>query len=202
MGLIIGLTGGIGSGKTSVSDRFQALGIDIIDADIASRTVVEPGQPALNAISDKFGADILRDDGNLDRAKLRQIIFSDSHAKHWLEGLLHPLIQQEITRLLAASTSAYCFFVSPLLFESGQNTLCDRVLLVDVPKAVQIERTMARDNNNREQVVAIINQQADRHMRQQQADDILCNDQGLDYLTGEVERLHQYYLSLAATKAQ
>ncbi|ROR94769.1 dephospho-CoA kinase [Sinobacterium caligoides] len=198
---IVGLAGGIGSGKTAVSDRFQQLGIEVIDADVAARTVVEPGQPALAKICAQFGDDILLADGQLDRAQLRQRIFSDPEAKSWLEGLLHPLIGEEIFRQLGAARSHYCLFVSPLLFESGQNSLCDRVLLVDVPREIQLSRTMARDNNSRGQVEAILAQQASRETRLEQADDVILNDRDLDHLEGEVARLHRYYLLEAERKA-
>ena len=172
---IVGLTGGIGSGKTAVSDHLQSLGIDIVDADIASRTVVEPGQPALAKIAEHFGDDILLADQSLDRAALRQKIFSNPDDKQWLEALLHPLIAEEISYQLAKAQSPYAIFVSPLLLEAGQDAICDRILVVDVPEELQIARTTTRDNNDEAQVKRIIASQASRQQRLEKADDIIEN---------------------------
>lgn len=197
---IVGLTGGIGSGKTAVSDRFQAKGITIVDADLCSRVVVEKGRPALQQIAAHFGADILTADGELDRAALRQRIFANPDEKQWLEKLLHPLIAEELMNQLAQSQSAYTMMVSPLLIESRQNLICDRVLVVDVPEEVQLQRTMKRDSNDAEQVKRIIQSQADRQTRLSYANDVIENNHGLEQLDGAVERLHQQYLALAAAK--
>jgi len=197
---IVGLTGGIGSGKTAVSDSFAELGIDIVDADLVSRIVVEPGTPALAAIAEHFGSDILTQDGQLDRAQLRAIIFKDPEAKHWLEALLHPLIAEEIQRQLQSISSPYGIFVSPLLIEAGQRLFCDRVLVVDVPESVQLERTMTRDSNDREQVERIIASQIIRQDRRAAADDILDNSQDLSTLKDRVAALHAQYLELAKEK--
>lgn len=197
---IVGLTGGIGSGKTAVSDRFQDKGITIVDADICSRVVVEKGRPALAQIRDHFGADILTHDGELDRAALRQRIFANTDEKKWLESLLHPLIAEELMNQLAASTSAYTIMVSPLLIESKQNLICDRVLVVDVPEEVQLARTMQRDANDNEQVKRIMQSQADRQTRLQHAQDVIENIHGLDHLDEQVDVLHTKYLQLAAAK--
>lgn len=198
---VVGLTGGIGSGKTAVSDHFNKLGIDIVDADIASRTVVEPGTPALAHIVDRFGPDILLDDNSLNRARLRQEIFANAEAKQWLEALLHPLIADEIRRRLATAKSPYVIFVSPLLIESTQKKLCDRLLIVDTPVETQLHRTMQRDNNDKEQVERIIASQTSREHRLAQADDVLENNADLDQLQRKVEELHQYYLNLAQSPA-
>ena len=198
---IVGLTGGIGSGKTAVSDSFAELGIDIVDADLVSRIVVEPGTPALAAIADHFGNNILTPDGQLDRAQLRAIIFKDPEAKQWLEALLHPLIAEEIQRQLQSISSPYGIFVSPLLIEAGQRLFCDRVLVVDVPESMQLERTMARDSNDREQVERIIASQINRQDRRAAADDILDNSQDLATLKDRVAALHARYLELAKEKA-
>ena len=200
--LIIGLTGGIGSGKTAVSDRFSDLGINIVDADIAARTVVSKGQPALSAIAQRFGSQVLLDDNNplageLDRSALRNIIFNDVNERKWLEQLTHPLIREEILLGINATQSAYCILASPLLIESGQALLCQRILVVDVPESLQLSRTMLRDNNSETQVKAIICAQISRAQRLKQADDVICNDQTLSNLDRQVERLHQQYLSLA-----
>lgn len=195
--LVIGVTGGIGSGKSAVTDRFAQRGIDVVDADIAARVVVEPGKPALAKISEHFGSHLILYDGSLDRAALRAIVFSEKEHKQWLEHLTHPLIGEEIIRQIQSSSSQYTIFVSPLLIETSQHELTDRILLVDVPVEVQIQRTMARDTNTEEQVRAIVASQASREERLARADDIIVNDQGLAHLDREVDRLHAFYLQLA-----
>lgn len=197
---VVGLTGGIGSGKTAVSDRFKALGIVIVDADVMSRVVVEPGKPALREIQKQFGDDILLSDGSLNRAALRTIIFKNPDDKAWLEKLLHPLIAQETFDALNNATSPYTIFASPLLIEAGQHAICDRILVVDVPESVQLERTMARDSNDADQVKAIIASQVTRSERLAKADDVIENTQGFEHLDREVARLHACYLELARQK--
>src|SRR3989338_6241173 len=144
MMLKIGLTGGIGSGKTAATDHFQQLGIAVVDADVVAREVVVPGSPALAQIAEHFGAQILDHSGALDRAQLRKIIFSNPSEKSWLETLLHPLIRTEILRQLEQAHSPYAILVSPLLFETGQHLLVDRTLLIDAPEALQVSRATAR----------------------------------------------------------
>jgi dephospho-CoA kinase len=195
--LVIGLTGGIGSGKTAVSDHFKYLGIDIVDADVVSREVVDIGTPALKEITKHFGKDILLPDHSLDRAALRKRIFSDPTAKQWLEKLLHPLIQQRISQQLKEATSAYVIFVSPLLIEANQKHNCNRLLIVDVPENIQLERTIERDNNDEDQVKRIIASQATRKQRLDQADDIIENTGSLKELQDQIKTLHQQYLELA-----
>jgi dephospho-CoA kinase len=197
---VVGLSGGIGSGKTAASNHFEQLGISVIDADIAARVVVEPGQVALEKIARHFGADILLADGSLNRAALRKTIFSDIDAKQWLESLLHPLINEEISNGLATANSAYAVFVSPLLLESQQRMLCDQLLIIDVPKQLQIERTMQRDSNDIEQVKRIIASQIPRQKRLGMADDVIENTAGLEQLQQQVDILHQKYLRLAQDK--
>lgn len=197
---VVGLTGGIGSGKTAVSDRFKAKGITVVDADVVSREVVEPGTPALQKIADHFGQDILLADGTLNRAALRARIFNDNAEKKWLEQLLHPLIGAEIFNQLSAASGPYVIFVSPLLIETAQRQLAERILVVDVPVEIQLTRTMTRDNNDEAQVKAIIATQASREQRLAKADDVIVNDRGLEHLDAEVERLHQLYLDLAQRK--
>ncbi|HQQ74474.1 MAG TPA: dephospho-CoA kinase [Pseudomonadales bacterium] len=194
---IVGLTGGIGSGKTAVSNCFANLGIRIVDADVCARTVVDPGQPALAKIAEHFGTTILNADGTLDRAALRQIVFADETERKWLETLLHPLIFEEMWAQLQSAESPYAILVSPLLIEAGQKVICQRVLVVDAPEDVQIARTVSRDNNSIEQVKAIMASQADRKTRLAAADDVLVNDGDLASLTESVKKLHQQYLSLA-----
>ncbi len=191
----IGLIGGIGSGKTTVSDHFETLGITVADADAASRTVVEPDTPALAQIADHFGQDILQADGSLDRAKLRTIVFQDQAERRWLEQLTVPLILQECRRILDAATSPYAILV--LSTGTGQSPLIQRLLVVDAPAEVQIARTMARDNNSRELVESIIAAQVDRETRASHADDILLNDGSVEDLLAKVEQLHEIYLQLA-----
>lgn len=197
---IVGLTGGIGSGKTAVSDRFQDKDITIVDADVCARVVVEPGRPALQSIWEHFGNDILEDNGELDRAALRQRIFSNADEKKWLESLLHPLIAEEVFSQLGSAQSIYVMLVSPLLIESQQNLICDRVLVVDVPEDTQVERTMKRDDNNAEQVRNIIKTQASREKRLEVASDVIENTQGLDYLDQCVDNLHASYVKFAEEK--
>lgn len=194
---VVGLTGGIGSGKTAVSDRFHALGINIVDADIAARVVVEPGKPALQEIQKHFGAAIIQANGSLDRAILREKVFKDDQERKWLEQLLHPLINEEIRKELASSSSPYTMLVSPLLIATGQSRYTQRILVVDVPLEKQIERTMARDNNSEEQVRNIIKVQTSRQERVAGADDIILNDQDIDKLDQSVSELHTKYLELA-----
>lgn len=195
--LVIGVTGGIGSGKSAVTDRFAEHGICVVDADVTARVVVEPEKPALKKIAEHFGSHLILDDGSLDRAALRKIVFADKEQRLWLEQLTHPLIGEEIVRQIQNSQSPYTIFVSPLLIETSQQALADRILLVDVPVELQIERTMARDNNSEEQVRAIIASQASREERLQRADDVIVNDKDLAHLDREVARLHEFYLKLS-----
>src|SRR5690554_59321 len=196
--LIIGLTGGIGSGKSAAAARFaDAHGIHVVDADIKSRVVVEPGRPALHRIVDRFGDLVLQDDGTLNRAVLRERVFQDPEQRRWLEQLLHPLIRDEIITDLAAAESPYALLVSPLLVESGQYQMTQRVLVVDVPEALQIARTTARDNVPEQQVRAILQAQAQREDRLRHAHDVITNDKDLAALHQQVDQLHQYYLALS-----
>lgn len=195
--LVVGITGGIGSGKTAVSDRFAARGIRVVDADLASRAVVEPGRPALEEIRGHFGDAVITADGHLDRAALRARVFADAEERRWLERLLHPRIAEEIRRGLAEADSPYAVLVSPLLLEAGQIELVDRVLVVDVPEATQLARTMARDGNTEAQVRAIMTAQATREARLARADDVVRNDGTLEALDTQVEALHRRYRELA-----
>jgi dephospho-CoA kinase len=194
---VLGITGGIGSGKTAVSDRFGALGVTVVDADVASRVVVEPGRPALAAIAEHFGDEAINNDGTLNRAELRKRVFADPEERKWLEQLTHPLINQYLLEELANAESPYAILVSPLLAETGQSRFCQRIVVVDVPIELQVERTMSRDDNDEAQVRAIIAAQASREERLKLADDVIVNDQGLEHLDAEVARLHQSYLEMA-----
>tara|TARA_B100000959_G_scaffold239050_1_gene259442 strand:+ start:119 stop:703 length:585 start_codon:yes stop_codon:yes gene_type:complete len=193
--MIVGLTGGIGSGKTAVSDLFQGLGITIVDADIASRVVVEKGREELNKIADHFGKDILTSNGELDRAKLREVIFKSKEEKVWLESLLHPAIASQIQKELDSSKSPYTILVSPLLLETDQKNFCSTVLVVDVPVEIQIERTSKRDNVSEEQIKSIIASQIDRDSRLELADEVILNDGSIQNLESKVQELHKKFLS-------
>ena len=193
---ILGLTGGIGSGKSAVVEEFGRLGVHWVDADHAARWVVEPGRPALASIVERFGETVLGQDGSLDRAALRGLVFRDAAQRKWLEELLHPLIRQEIAEHLARATSPYAIMVSPLLVESGQYRQVDRVLVVDVPEALQVERAIRRDQSSEAQIRAILEAQASREERLRHADDVLINDRDRAWLRQEVERLHNFYLTL------
>lgn len=200
--LVIGLTGGIGSGKSAATAHFENLGITVVDADIASRTVVEPGKPALAAIEEHFGSDVINEDGSLNRAALRVKVFEDAEERRWLEQLTHPLIREEIEQGLKNATSPYAILASPLLVEAGQHKLTQRVLVIDVPEELQLARTMSRDNNSEAQVKAIMAAQTSRQARRGFADDIIVNDGTLEQLQVEVEKLHQQYLTLAQSASQ
>lgn len=193
---ILGLTGGIGSGKSAAAEAFAELGIETIDADHAARWVVEPGRPALAAIVDRFGEAVLQADGQLNRAALRERIFADPQQRQWLEKLLHPLIRAEISSFLSAAQSPYAILVSPLLIESGQHKTVQRVLVVDVPSELQMARAVQRDQVSEAQLRAIMKAQLDRDERLKYADDVLCNAADKAALQREVQRLHAYYLTL------
>ena len=187
---VVGLTGGIGSGKTAVTDRLQALGITIVDADLAARLIMEPGRPALAAVAERFGEDILLEDGSLDRAALRKIVFAEPEQRQWLEQLTHPLIGDEIASQLAASESAYTVLSSPLLLETRQREHCDLVVVVDVPEKIQLARTMERDDNDAAQVRRIMAAQLSRESRLAGADEVIDNSGSLEDLYRQVDALH------------
>ncbi|MFP3852262.1 dephospho-CoA kinase [Pseudomonas sp. W5-01] len=193
---ILGLTGGIGSGKSAAAQCFVDLGVHLVDADHAARWVVEPGRPALARIAEHFGPSVLQADGTLNRSALRELIFKDPQQRVWLESLLHPLIREEIRQYLARAESAYAILVSPLLLETSQHQMVQRVLVIDVPESVQIQRTVLRDKTNEEQVRAILKAQASREERLSRADDVIVNDRDPAWLKSEVERLHHFYLTL------
>ncbi|HXH04590.1 MAG TPA: dephospho-CoA kinase [Candidatus Competibacteraceae bacterium] len=199
--LVVGLTGGIGSGKSAVSDAFARLGVPVIDTDVLARELVEPGQPALGEIAATFGADCLGADGRLDRRRLRERVFADDQARRRLEAILHPRIrqavQQRLVRLVQLQTP-YCLLVIPLLVESGMTDLVQRVLVVDVPEELQVARVMQRDRVSAEQARAVLAAQAERAQRLAAADDVLDNSGSRAALEDAVRRLHQRYLQLAA----
>ena len=194
--LVVGLTGGIGSGKTTVANGFSALGVPVIDTDVLARELVEPGQPALDEIISTFGTEVTTADGRLDRNYMRQLIFTDPARKTQLEAILHPKIRQRIRTLLADIRSAYCIVVIPLLFETRQTDLVDRILVVDSPEKEQLTRVAARDSLSDNAIMAIINSQANRNTRLTAADDIIVNDRGMSELTGHIQKLHRYYMDI------
>ncbi|MCP9267739.1 dephospho-CoA kinase [Xenorhabdus sp. XENO-1] len=202
MSYIIALTGGIGSGKTIISNVFSSLGVPLIDADIIAREVVAPGSPALQAIAEHFGADILLPDGSLNRALLRQKIFAVPAEKQWINALLHPLIHTETQQQLRQVTAPYAIWVVPLLIENNLMHLADRILVVDVPPEVQISRTMTRDGVSREQVESILAAQANRHERLEKADDVIFNHHNEQDIISRVVELHQQYLKQAESVRQ
>lgn len=198
MPLVVGVTGGIGSGKSAVTERFEQRGICVVDADLASRVVVEPGRPALASIADHFGTGILQADGSLDRAALRKIVFTDESQREWLEQLTHPLIGAELARQLRAADSPYVILSSPLLLETSQHELVDIVAVVDVPEEVQLARAAARDHNDEAQIQRIMAAQIARHKRLEKADIVIDNTGSLAALDKQVEALHRQFELAAA----
>ena len=197
---VLGLTGGIGSGKTAASDFFASKGITVVDADIVAREVVEPGQPAWQAIKDRFGGQALLADNSLNRAWLREKVFAEPEERKWLESQTHPRISDNIIRQLQQATSAYAILVSPLLFESGQALLTQHTLLIDVAEDIQIARATSRDQNNADQIRRIIAAQMSRAERRSRADDIADNSLGMAELHQQLELLHSSYLLRAASQ--
>jgi len=192
---VVGLTGGIGSGKTTVANMFNALGIELVDADIIAREVVEPQSFALDKIKQYFGDDFIQADGYLDRTKLRHKVFSSEADKQWLNNLLHPLIRESILSKISNSSGKYCILVAPLLFENKLTQYVDRTLVVDVTESIQIERTVKRDNNNSDIIEKIIASQISRTERLKLADDIIDNSTtDLHLIAKKVNELHRLYL--------
>ncbi|MGR8929123.1 MAG: dephospho-CoA kinase [Gammaproteobacteria bacterium] len=196
--LRVGLTGGIGSGKSTVCRLFADLGIPIVDADIIARQLVEPGQPALANLVATFGNAILKQDGSLDRAELRRRIFNDTAMKQRLDELMHPLVYTKIESVVTCLHSPYCIIAVPLLVETDKTHTVDRILVVDCPVERQIERVLKRDKVSREQVEAIIAAQADRLQRLSIADDVIDNSNDPAHLAEQVKNLHNLYI-LSAT---
>lgn len=198
----IGLTGGIASGKSTVADAFEALGVPVIDTDVIARQVVEPGQPALKEIADAFGDGVLTESGELDRAALRELVFAVDDARKLLEAILHPVIREETVKQARAAGGDYQVIVVPLLSESPLKLFVDRVLVVDCDRQTQIDRLMARDGGSREAAERILAAQATREQRLEIADDVIRNDGSLEALVEQVDRLHDHYLSLARMHRQ
>ncbi|ENM5813264.1 dephospho-CoA kinase [Vibrio mimicus] len=198
MSFVVALTGGIASGKTTVANLFHELfGIDLVDADVIAREVVEPGTDGLKAITAHFGQTILNQDGSLNRTALRERIFADPEQKTWINQLLHPMIRQRMQQALAQTTSPYTLLIVPLLVENQLQNMADRVLVVDVEESIQIERTIARDNVSIEQAQAILAAQATRAQRLAIADDVLKNDAKNQKLLPQITLLHQKYLAMS-----
>ena len=198
---MVGLTGGIGSGKSTIAGLFAELGVPIVDADLVARQVVEKGSPLLAEIAAHFGPEILLKDGTLNRAALREKIFANEMQKHWLNQLLHPAIRHEMLRQLAAQQAPYCIFMVPLLIENNLTALCQRILVIDVLEHTQVERAGQRDNNQVEQTKRIMQSQVSRQERLKYADDVINNNEdliaGLPQLKQKVLDLHHLYLQLA-----
>jgi len=194
---IVGLTGGIGSGKTTVANMFAELGIELVDADIIAREVVEVGSKGLYEISAHFGSAILNQDKSLNRAKLRELIFSQPDEREWLNELMHPMIRDKILKSLKATTSPYAILVAPLLFENGLDRLVNLSLLVDISPEQQLNRTIDRDSVSSVQIKNIIDSQAPRAERLSKADDVIDNHGKISALKGKVITLHNNYLKLA-----
>ncbi|OBX48175.1 dephospho-CoA kinase [Haemophilus haemolyticus] len=204
MTYIVGLTGGIGSGKTTIANLFANLGVPLVDADVVAREVVEKDSPLLSKIVEHFGPQILTKQGELNRAALREIVFHHDEEKQWLNNLLHPAIRERMKQQLSEQTAPYTLFVVPLLIENKLTALCDRILVVDVSPQTQLARSAQRDNNNFEQIQRIINSQVSQQERLQWADDVINNDadlaQNLPHLQQKVLELHQFYLQQTENK--
>lgn len=197
MKFILGLTGGIGSGKSAASQWFEQHGIVVVDADVVAREIVEVGQPALLQIQQAFGDWVLQKDGTLNRRALREHIFQSNDARRILESITHPAIRQSIIQQLQDAQSPYVILVSPLLFETNQHELTDHTLLIDASIELQIQRAAHRDGQNIEQIHRIIAAQMPREQKQQLADDIVLNDGHLEHLYAHLQPLHEQYLQRA-----
>jgi dephospho-CoA kinase len=191
----IAVTGGIASGKSEVTQRFAARGIEVLDADLISRELVEPGQPALAEIAKRFGAGVLERDGRLDRRRLREIVFADPDARRDLEAILHPRVRSALRERAAAASGPFVLLAIPLLVESGDYAWVDRVLVIDVPRPVQIDRVMRRDRVDRAAAEALLAAQASREARLARATDVIVNDGRLEALDAVIERLHSRFLA-------
>jgi dephospho-CoA kinase len=196
--LAIGLTGGIGSGKSAAAELFSRLDVPVIDADRIARDLVEPGMPALETIIDTFGPDCLQPDGRLDRSRLRRLVFGEPALRGRLESILHPLIRNKIKEMINSIQEPYCVVVIPLLLETGQSDLVDRILVIEAPEQTRIDRVAKRDRLSADEIRAILQTQTDRETRLAAADDIIMNTGTLDELAEKVQTLHETYLVLAA----
>lgn len=196
--LIIGLTGGIASGKSTVAGIFAALGVPVVDADEVARDVVAPSSPGLAAIRKRFGDAVLAADGTLDRARMRERVFADASAREALEAIVHPAVRERMDARLATFDAPYAIAMIPLLLETGQSSRVDRVLVVDADPERQIARAQTRDGSSRSTLQGILDAQVDRDTRLARADDVIHNEAAPGALQPQVERLHAQYLALAA----
>lgn len=195
--LVIGLTGGIGSGKTTVANLFHQLGVPIIDSDEIAREVVASGSPLLAEIAKHFGSNIIDENGQLKRRELRDLIFANNQERIWLEQHLHPAIYERIREKIKTLNAPYVIVVIPLLIETNPGSLIDRILVIDSPEQLQIERVQQRDATTKENILAIIQSQISRDKRLAAADDVIDNNGDTQHLEQQVNKLHQYYLTLA-----
>ena len=200
--LRIALTGGIGSGKTTVSDYFRQLGVPVIDADETSHEVTQAGQPAVQKIAEVFDHSVIDSDGNLNRAALRNIVFGDSESRKLLESILHPEIRQRMNEAASRTQSPYCLFSIPLLIETDQHTSYDRILVVEASEDRRRTWIQARSGLTQNEITAILSAQVSDQQRRHAADDLLINDGGVDDLHARIERLHQTYLALSTEQKQ
>ncbi|MEW8353011.1 MAG: dephospho-CoA kinase [Candidatus Thiodiazotropha sp.] len=198
--LVIALTGGIGCGKSAVSSHLESLGVPVIDADLLAHKLVKPGSPALLEIQASFGDDLVNEKGELNRATLRKIVFDDPQQRKRLENILHPRIKAAMEEWIAQQSAPYAVLVIPLLFETGQMSLADRVLVVDCDESIQIKRVVKRDKISRDQIKQIMESQVDRQTRLTGANDIIENSGSLEALNDATEQLHKKYLKLAKHK--
>jgi dephospho-CoA kinase len=196
--LVIALTGGIGCGKSTVTHYFESFGVPVIDADVLSRNLVAPGSPALLEILETFGPHLCDTEGKLDRAALRKIIFELPEQRKRLEAILHPRIREAMRKWISEQTAPYVVLVIPLLFETNQTDLADRILVIDCDESIQMQRVAIRDNQASEQIQQIINSQVDRNARLQGADDVIENNGDQKRLLEATKRLHQHYMNSAS----
>ena len=196
--LCIGLTGGIGSGKTTATEMFAELGVPCIDADDVSRQAVARGAEALQEIAKQFGTEVLDENGELNRRKMREIVFSDDNAREKLEAIIHPRVYEKINEFLDGVSFPYCIISSPLLIEKRSHYAHDRVLVVDLPESLQVERASKRDEQSEAEIAKIIHSQIPREQRLQAADDVISNDGDVSHLRTQVHSLHKQYLELAS----
>ncbi|MCO6414234.1 MAG: dephospho-CoA kinase [Thiogranum sp.] len=200
-GLRIGLTGGIGSGKSEASRYFAEIGVPVIDTDVIARELVEPDQPALAEIATRFGDDVLDATGHLDRARLRQQVFADAEKRRQLESILHPRIRVRAEALANQIDAPYCVMVIPLLVETARDYPIDRILVIDTPVELQYQRLALRDGLSDREIKAVIEIQADRQQRLDAADDVVLNDGSVEQLHARIDELHRFYLKLAKSQS-
>lgn len=193
MPFVVGVTGGIGAGKTTVTDLFEAQGVVVVDADLIAREVVLPGEPTLERIVQRYGEEILLDDKTLNRRKLREIIFNDDGERLWLESITHPAIRKLTEERLKHASSPYVIFSSPLLLETDQHLLADHIVAIDVPEETQVTRACSRDQQTEQQIRSIIAKQISRTERLARAQSIIDNSQSLSHTATQVQALHQTF---------